>query len=271
MLDINLPPNVIEALSFILKRAKGRFGILAVERIEAAFLSTNNTYINNKSLSQFQRPKFYIPDLKAIPWHDPTSLDVVVTLEEGYPIIRKELDQLLEMRKGFQPFLDSFLVNRGSWNAFYLRVDGHRFERNWELCPKTIAIIESIPRLGEMAMISALAPGTHIAPHCGPWNIRITTHLGLIIPQGCEFRVADETRNWEEGKCLVFDDSFEHEVTNGGSMTRFCLLVDVWHPDLTQIEIVILKEASHLLSAVFEEQSRIDRTANELEGKQWWT
>ena len=50
-------------------------------------------------------------------------------------------------------------------------------------------------------------------------------------------RVGSETRSWEEGKCLVFDDSFEHEVWNAGQGTRIVLVLDVWHPDLTGAEV----------------------------------
>ena len=28
----------------------------------------------------------------------------------------------------------------------------------------------------------------------------------------CALRVANETRAWQAGKCLLFDDAFEHEV-----------------------------------------------------------
>ena len=69
-------------------------------------------------------------------------------------------------------------------------------------------------------------------------------------------RVAEETRKWEQGKCLLFDDAYEHEVwyhrrhketgrhehdcdkvnlasTNEIGQERVVLLLDVWHPDLT--------------------------------------
>src|SRR5206468_8159148 len=49
----------------------------------------------------------------------------------------------------------------------------------------------------------------------------------------CTLRVGSETRTWRKGKCLVFDDSFEHEATNPSERARVVLLVDVWHPDLT--------------------------------------
>ncbi len=40
-------------------------------------------------------------------------------------------------------------------------------------------------------------------------------HLGLIIPDDythCGIRVGSATYNWQKGKSIVFDDSFEHEV-----------------------------------------------------------
>jgi aspartate beta-hydroxylase len=50
-------------------------------------------------------------------------------------------------------------------------------------------------------------------------------------------RVGDEIRTWETGKCIVFDDSFEHEVWNRSKITRIVLIVDVWNPILTDAEI----------------------------------
>jgi len=49
-------------------------------------------------------------------------------------------------------------------------------------------------------------------------------------------KVASETRRWERGKALVFDDSFEHETWNRAEQDRVVLLFDVWHPDLTHEE-----------------------------------
>jgi PhnB protein len=38
----------------------------------------------------------------------------------------------------------------------------------------------------------------------------------------------------------VFDDNFEHEVWNLGDRPRVVLVVDMWHPDLTEEEIHLL-------------------------------
>ena len=62
--------------------------------------------------------------------------------------------------------------------------------------------------------------------------------------------MVDETRGWEEGKCLVFNDSFVHESSNNSESSRYNLLVDIWHPDLSDAEIQVLEEALHLLDPV---------------------
>jgi aspartyl/asparaginyl beta-hydroxylase (cupin superfamily) len=89
---------------------------------------------------------------------------------------------------------------------------------------------------------SKLNPGTHIKAHRGPTNLRLRCHLGIQIPTGdCGLKVDGETRHWKEGKCLVFDDSLEHEAWNYGSMPRMVLIIDFWHPDLTATEITFLE------------------------------
>ena len=45
------------------------------------------------------------------------------------------------------------------------------------------------------------------------------------------------------GECFIFDDSFEHEVFNppsaNGVLPRVVLIIDIWHPDLTNEEVLI--------------------------------
>lgn len=44
------------------------------------------------------------------------------------------------------------------------------------------------------------------------------------------------------GRDLIFDDSFEHEAWNESEADRVVLLIQFWHPDLTEAEIWALKE-----------------------------
>jgi aspartate beta-hydroxylase len=91
-------------------------------------------------------------------------------------------------------------------------------------CPATAAAIAAQPAFNTMIygshFFSRLEPHTHLAAHCGPSNLRLRVHLGLLVPEGCRIRVGDETRAWSEGECMVFDDSIEHEVRHGPHLTH---------------------------------------------------
>ena len=87
---------------------------------------------------------------------------------------------------------------------------------------------------------SVMDAGTHVHAHSGPTNCRLRAHLGLKVPPDSTglstLRVADQQLTWEEGKLLVFDDSFDHEVwyDNAQREPRIVLIMDLWHPELTR-------------------------------------
>jgi aspartate beta-hydroxylase len=49
-------------------------------------------------------------------------------------------------------------------------------------------------------------------------------------------RVGGETHAWREGRCVTFDDSFEHEAWNRSDRDRVVLILDSWNPDLSEVE-----------------------------------
>jgi aspartyl/asparaginyl beta-hydroxylase (cupin superfamily) len=93
-----------------------------------------------------------------------------------------------------------------------------------------------VPGFAPAAFFSSLTPGTRIAPHTGVTNTRLIVHLGLIVPDGCTFRVGNDTRVWKRGKAWVFDDTIEHEAMNAGNARRVVLIFDVWNPYLSAAE-----------------------------------
>ena len=93
-----------------------------------------------------------------------------------------------------------------------------------------------VPNRAPVTFFSALKPGTHIAPHHGATNSRLTVHMPLIIPPNCALRVGGETHVWEPGKLVMFDDTIMHEAWNYSDRLRVVLIFDVWHPMLTQLE-----------------------------------
>jgi aspartyl/asparaginyl beta-hydroxylase (cupin superfamily) len=82
-------------------------------------------------------------------------------------------------------------------------------------------------------LFSLLRPGAAIPPHHGFVNTRLICHLPLIVPDGCAFRVGNDTRPWREGQAWAFDDTIEHEAWNRSDQTRVILLFDIWRPELT--------------------------------------
>ena len=89
-------------------------------------------------------------------------------------------------------------------------------------------------------MFSLLKPRTTIPAHVGVTNVRLVTHLALIVPEGCYFRVGNETRQWVPGKAWVFDDTIEHEARNDSDKLRVVLIFDIWHPHLTPAERALI-------------------------------
>jgi aspartate beta-hydroxylase len=87
-----------------------------------------------------------------------------------------------------------------------------------------------------------LRPGSHILPHRGVTNTRLVTHLPLIVPADCALRVGGEVHAWQEGRCVTFDDTFEHEAWNRSGDTRVVLILDSWNPDLDEAERVAVAD-----------------------------
>lgn len=210
-------------------------------------LNTKPQYMIQSEYSHpLQRPMFYLPGVPAIPFYDNYSEDHewARPLEEAFPIIREELLALMEKQgMGFQKYLaEDDQIIRG-WNTFNFFFFGKKFEENCVLCPKTTAILESLPRFEkDHIMFSALNPHAHIPLHYGPMNGILRVHLPLIVPDGCYLRVGPEERKVEEGKLMVFDDAFWHEAVNHTDHLRVVLFLNFWHPCFSEEEIDVLEE-----------------------------
>lgn len=192
-------------------------------------------------LSKYQRSLYNVDRLRAQPWWTPeetTYSKYFKKLQDSWHHVREEGLAVLA-NKVFKDEAEN-LRDVGNWQQFELYARGRKIAANCEKAPFTCQLISEFPaardcRRGQVKF-SVMHAGTHVWPHCGPTNCRLRSHLGLIVPQGTYIRVAEETRTWEEGKLFIFDDSFEHEVWHNGTTTRLVLIVDVWHPELTEAE-----------------------------------
>lgn len=195
-----------------------------------------------------QQPSmFFFPGLAQRPFFDRADFAWAAEVEAATGSIRAELLALTaDAADRFAPYVaaspnrpppNNPLLDKPDWGAAWLWKDGAIADGMEALCPATLAALALapqpvIPGRAPIALFSRLAPGTHIRPHHGLLNTRLICHLPLIVPDGCGIRVGAETRGWNEGELMIFDDSFEHEAWNRGTRDRTILLFEIWRPDI---------------------------------------
>ena len=158
-------------------------------------------------------------------------------IEANWTTIRDELERVLEDRDALPNFQDISkdqieITDDDRWKTFFLYGYGFEAKLGTEICPKTAALMQTIPAM-TTAMFSILSPRKHILDHRGPYKGVLRYHLGLIVPrdaQACRIRVGEDFRYWEQGESMIFDDTYNHEVWNETDETRVVLFVDVLRP-----------------------------------------
>ncbi len=226
--------------------------------------------LGRKRIYSPQPTSMYFPFLQNYEYHPRDAFPWLEELESTSEAIRDEvLGVLAGDREGLQPYiayseglpLDQWreLNHSRRWSAYFLWKDGRRDDEHCSRCPRTAAALTRTPQVdipgrGPTAFFSVLDARTHIPPHTGSSNARLTVHLPLVIPGSCRFRVGAETREWRFGQGWVFDDTIEHEAWNDSDLARAILIFDVWNPHLTSLERDLVREAN----VVFAEYNRAE-------------
>ena len=198
-----------------------------------------------------QQPTFlYFPDLPPAAYLDLSLFRWIEDFESRTPAILGELQSLLPSAQGRERVFTTEELEREnlrgldvapSWNGYYFYRHGERREENCTRCTQTIAALEALPLArvrghAPEVLFSVFTPGTHLTAHRGVTNTRLVAHLPLIVPENCALSVGGEIHQWQEGRVVVFDDTYEHEAWNRSSRTRVVLIFDLWHPLLTDVE-----------------------------------
>ena len=212
-----------------------QFGVvlLALGREDLARALFTDAVRRGVWLDPMQRPvSYYIPGIASKPWYDARKFPFTEVLEGGYEDIRREIqaaeDSLFYVEAENR---NSYNIG-GNWKTLVVKEDRNSYTELAEKhFPKTIEWLEKCAEDFLLVKFSALDPGTVIHPHTGPSNERLRSHFTLAHDGGARLRVGSEWRTWEEGKVMVFDSSWEHEVIHEGSSRRIVLILDVWHPD----------------------------------------
>lgn len=166
-------------------------------------------------------------------FHDPSEFPFVPALEAAFRAIRAELRALgdaafVECPDSLTTRADGY--DETGWLYYALHGEGAP-EEHRERCPATSRACAAVPNM-QNAGFSRFRPGTHLFPHRGELTGVLRCHLPIVVPRDgsgegstAGLRVAGETRRWKPGRCLVFDDTHEHDAWNHGDEDRVVLLV----------------------------------------------
>ncbi len=160
-------------------------------------------------------------------------------IAENYDVIREELLAILPNTDGIPRYheIDGEQneisgQSAGDWRVFMLELKGAG-ERlsNRKHCPKTCAVLAQIPDVLQ-AFFSIMSPGKYVPPHNGVSLGFLRYHMAFVVPEKNPptMRVKDRFHTWKERECMIFDDTWEHEIKNEAETERVVLIIDVPRP-----------------------------------------
>lgn len=215
-----------------------------ISRLRASISQDGNE--NSDSKVSLQSPTvLYLQNVSKKPIHS-VSHDVSDIL--GTPLnINKIKDELKEVI-GKDYLWSCNEVDNGCWKLYYFYNQGKKQNLNCINCPETARMISQLASFMANvsfgnAAFSYLSQGTAIAAHCGPTNVRLRCHITLQTGNDCTLFVGNEKVTYQEGQCILFDDSYEHRVVHekGAGGSRIILMLDLWHPDVTEVERKVIE------------------------------
>lgn len=169
------------------------------------------------------------------PYIDSAAFPVLKTLEQNWEVIRDEAQRLNQARAiaasddhddlGFNSFF------RRGWKRFYLAWYGTYPKSALASCPRTVALLKSIP-IVRGAMFASLPPGAQLIRHRDPYAGSLRYHLGLVTPNSddCFIDVDGQRYAWRDGEAVIFDETFIHYAENRTDQNRIILFLDIKRP-----------------------------------------
>ena len=185
----------------------------------------------------------YYPHVRQGPVWPRGMLPIADFLEEHFEEFQADLLEIMDdqtfwnLHTGAFVSETQFTPRDEDWQTVYLFVQNKWVERNCEAAPRTCRLLRQRPEIAGCSAGSTgagflrLQPGGRLKPHYGN-GPRLSAHLGLVVPEAGDIhmRVGTSTVRWEEGRAVVFDDTFVHSVTHDGEAPRFVLLLWFCHP-----------------------------------------
>lgn len=176
-------------------------------------------------------------------------LNLINKLEENYELFYNDYKNCMmkniNLQNNYSLINNEHKLHKGEWIWYNYITKGKKdieFNKNFPFTYEFLEsfkgiLIEDIPFA--YSFYSLLKDKTEIEHHYGPCNIRLRIHLGIDIPDNsknegseCKVEISGKDYFWENGKAIIFDDTYIHSVVNKSGKNRIILLLDVWHPDL---------------------------------------
>lgn len=166
---------------------------------------------------------------------DPADFPELGVLREHWQEIRDEAmrlnaDGAIRAATGYNDIgFNSFF--RTGWARFYLCWYGREMPSARQACPRTTALLASIPSV-KAAMFASLPPGARLVRHRDPYAGSLRYHLGLVTPNdpGCRIVVDGQPYHWRDGEVVMFDETFVHHAENTTQSQRVILFCDIERP-----------------------------------------
>jgi hypothetical protein len=176
------------------------------------------------------------PEIAARPWWDPDEIPAAEILERGAS------DAVAEFG-GLDASAFAALPGAQAYRVFPLARRGEIVESAADVCPHTIELLRSCGAFENgcgsafFALIPAAADTTRRRLRS---NVALRCCIGLT-PQGDFGLEVDGVRERLRFKrCLVLDGSYTHREWSKDERECGMLVVDVWHPDLSEREKLLL-------------------------------
>ena len=208
---------------FVHLRGRARFGLMKALTDYTVLLAPYNMLMvlfSRVKLAPYA-PASAFPDLAPLQAHWQEIRAEALSLNEAGRI--GVADGYTDM--GFNSFF------RSGWKRFYLKWYGTELASANASCPRTVALLNSIPSI-KGAMFASLPPDGKLVRHRDPYAGSVRYHLGLATPNSpdCYIEVDGQRYFWKDGEAVMFDETFIHHAANTTDQQRVILFCDVERP-----------------------------------------
>ena len=210
-------------------------------------------FVNHSALfAPYNALMYLFSRVPSKPYLDRSKFPELDILKENWQAIRDEAMHLFDegyiraAEKNNDAGFGSFF--KKGWKRFYLKWYDKALPSAEALCPKTVALVNSIPNV-KGAMFALLPGDSHLNPHRDPFAGSLRYHLGLSTPNSadCRIFVDGQEYHWRDGEDVMFDETYVHWVKNETTQTRVILFCDVERPLTNRLMTRINRSVSAFL------------------------